>query len=150
MDNDSDVEILLGLQSFPGFVCYNTDLGIDWQANVDTESSTQCVALVDVTSPSPNSGIPDGILDCVSLVQSSTGNAGINVVDGTSHLLDEGMSERNLGWGMNAHDQGSIVDLDGDGYYEMTVGYSPDQQPAHFAHIIRISSENINDNNIDN
>ncbi len=123
IDNDGDVELFIGLHSPPGFVCYDDELNLLWSAGVDTQSSTQCVTLVDVTGPTV--GTPDGILDCVSLVQTSSGatSGGITVVDGSTHGIVPSMSAWNLGFGFAAHGQGSVADFDLDGKYEITSAY---------------------------
>jgi hypothetical protein len=126
MENDGNVEIILSLHSPPGIVCYTTDLSIKWQANVDTNSSTQCGGLVDVTG--------DGILDVVTLFQCDLGShhAGLNVIDGATGQRVDTMSSYNLG--LDAHSQGSIADFDNDGYYEITTGY------GGFQKILRIKN----------
>jgi PKD repeat protein len=138
IDFDGDVDIILGLHSYPGFVCYNTDLVKQWDSNCATASSTQTTMLIDVTGPTV--GVPDGTLDCVSLYQCSQGQttAGLNVIDGASHQRVETMSCTNFyakyGWPVSDHGRGSIADIDNDGYYEITTG------SWGLAHIIRIKS----------
>jgi len=128
MENDGNVEIILSLHSPPGIVCYDTDLTKKWQANVDTNSSTQCGGLVDVTG--------DGVLDVVTLFQCNEGahDAGITVVNGATGQKIDSMSNPHLG--IDAHSQGSIVDYDNDGCYEITTGYAE----LGFQHIVKIKS----------
>jgi hypothetical protein len=115
LENDGNVEIILSLHSPPGIVCYTANLSIKWQANVDTNSSTQCGGLVDVTG--------DGVLDVVTLFQceQDSHHAGLTVIDGATGTRIANMSSYNLG--IDAHSQGSIADIDSDGYYEITTGY---------------------------
>jgi len=131
LEGDGDVEFIIGLHSPPGFVCYNDELEIQWQSGVDTQSSTQCPSLVDVTGPI--SGQPDGVLDVVSLVQTSVGgtNGGITVADGRDGSVDNAMSAWNLGFGYGAHGQGSVADFDLDGYYEITSAYADSNNPQN-------------------
>ncbi len=134
LDYDGNVEIVLGLHSSPGFQVFNTNLDLLWNANCVTASSTQCTMLIDICG--------DDTLDLVSLYQCTYGQttAGINVVDGGTHQRNNQLSCTNFqatyGWPVSAHEDGSIADFDGDGYYEITTGYSYNG----YAHLIRIKS----------
>jgi hypothetical protein len=125
---DGTVEIILGLHDPPGFQVFNTNLDKLWDAGVDTNSSSQCTALVDVCG--------DKTLDLISLFQSSpdSEHAGLNVIDGGTHQRNDIMSSYDLG--LNAHSQGSIADYDSDGNYEITSGYTG------YGHLVKIRRDN--------
>jgi hypothetical protein len=128
INHDGIVEIVLGLHPSPGFQVFNTNLEKLWEAGVNTYSSTQCTALVDVCG--------DSTLDLVSLYQCDpyTEHAGLNVVDGGTHQRNTIMSSYDLG--LNAHSQGSIADYDSDGNYEITSGYTG------YGHLVKIRRDN--------
>jgi len=134
IDNSADgsVELVIGPHS-TGIEVYDFNLNLLWKITTPSLTSTQCVKLVDING--------DGILDLVSGRQSTTTHAGLNVIDGATHQAMSGYyvddySAINSAWAASSHEDPGMMDIDGDGIYEICIGdYS-----TTYAQVFKISN----------